>query len=172
MTRMVDLCDTFHLPAVNFLDQPGFVIGTAGEKAATIKKGARAMTAVFQARVPWVTIIMRRAFGVAGAAHANTARLNLRYAWPSGDWGSLPLEGGIEAAYRRDLANSPDPDALRAELMERLGSVRSPFRTAEAFGIEHLIDPRDTRPILCEWVEQAYAIEATQLGTRARGYRP
>jgi acetyl-CoA carboxylase carboxyltransferase component len=172
MVRMIDLCDTFHLPCVNFLDQPGFVIGTAGEKAATIRKGAHAMTAVFQASVPWVTIILRRAFGVAGAAHANTARLNLRYAWPSGDWGSLPLEGGIEAAYRRDLANAPDPDALRHQLEEQLGSVRSPFRTAEAFGVEHIIDPRDTRPILCDWVEQAYRIEATQLGPRRRGYRP
>ncbi len=172
MARFVDLCDTFHVPAVNFLDQPGFVIGTAGEKAATIRKGARAMTAVFQARVPWVTIIMRRAFGVAGAAHANTDGLNLRYAWPSGDWGSLPLEGGIEAAYKRDLANSPDPDALRAELEERFNAVRSPFRTAEAFGIEHIIDPRDTRRILCEWVSLAYEIEATRLGPRWRGYRP
>jgi acetyl-CoA carboxylase carboxyltransferase component len=172
MARFVDLCDTFHVPAVNFLDQPGFVIGTAGEKAATIRKGARAMTAVFQASVPWVTIIMRRAFGVAGAAHANTGRLNLRYAWPSGDWGSLPLEGGIEAAYKRDLANSTDPDALRAELEARFNAVRSPFRTAEAFGIEHIIDPRDTRPILCEWVELAYEIESTRPGPRTRGYRP
>src|SRR3970282_577228 len=98
------------------------------------RKGARAMTAVFQAQVPWVTIIMRRAYGVAGAAHANTARLNLRYAWPSGDWGSLPREGGTEAAYKRDLAASENPDALRAELMERLGAVRSPLRTAAAFG--------------------------------------
>ncbi|MGE5595877.1 MAG: carboxyl transferase domain-containing protein, partial [Hyphomicrobiales bacterium] len=172
MARFVDLCDTFHLPAVNLLDQPGFVIGTAGEKAATIRKGARAMAAVFQAQVPWVTIIMRRAFGVAGAAHANTAALNLRYAWPSGDWGSLPIEGGIEAAYKRDLAAHPNPEQLRAELEDKLNAVRSPFRTAEAFGIEHIIDPRDTRPILCDWVEQAYRVEATQLGPRKRGYRP
>ncbi len=172
MERFVDLCDTFHLPCVNFLDQPGFVIGTWGEKAATIRKGAAAMTAVFQASVPWVTIVIRRAYGVAGAAHANTARLNLRYAWPSADWGSLPLEGGIEAAYKRDLANAADPDALRAELMEKLGAVRSPLRTAHAFGIEHMIDPRETRPTLCEWVHQAYAIESHQLGKRARGFRP
>jgi acetyl-CoA carboxylase carboxyltransferase component len=172
MARFVDLCDTFHLPAVNFLDQPGFVIGTSGEKAATIRKGATAMTAVFQAKVPWITILIRRAFGVAGAAHANTEHLNLRYAWPSGDWGSLPLEGGIEAAYKRDLANSPDPEAMRKELEDRFNSVRSPFRTAEAFGIEHIIDPRETRPLLCEWVELAYEIEATQLGPRARGFRP
>ncbi len=172
MARFVDLCDTFHVPAVNFLDQPGFVIGVAGEKAATIRKGASVMTAVFQASVPWVTIILRRAFGVAGAAHANTGRLNLRYAWPSGDWGSLPLEGGIEAAYKRDLANSPDPAALRRQLEESLNATRSPFRTAEVFGVEHIIDPRETRPILCEWVHQAYEIEATQLGPRTRGYRP
>lgn len=172
MARFVDLCDTFHLPVVNFLDQPGFVIGTAGERAATIRKGASAMAAVFQATVPWVTIILRRAFGVAGAAHANTGGLNLRYAWPSGDWGSLPLEGGIEAAYRRDLANSPDPAALRAEIEARMNAVRSPFRTAEAFGIEHIIDPRDTRAILCDWVPLAYEIEVTQLGPRTRGYRP
>jgi len=172
MARFVDLCDTFHVPAVNFLDQPGFVIGTAGERAATIRKGARAMAAVFQASVPWVTIILRRAFGVAGAAHANTGRLNLRYAWPSGDWGSLPIEGGIQAAYRRDLANSSDPDALRRSLEEQMNAVRSPFRTAEVFGIEHIIDPRETRPLLCEWVHEAYRIEATQLGPRLRGYRP
>ena len=172
MARFVDLCDTFHLPAVNFVDQPGFVIGTQAERLATIRKGARAMTAVFQANVPWVSIFVRRAFGVAGAAHGNTERLNLRYAWPSADWGSLPIEGGIEAAYKRDLANHPDPDALREELAEKLNAVRSPMRTAEAFGVEHLIDPRDTRPILCDWVEQAYAIEATQLGPKRRGYRP
>ena len=172
MARFVDLCDTFHLPCVNFLDQPGFVIGTWGEKAATIRKGAAAMTAVFQATVPWVTIVIRRAYGVAGAAHANTAKLNLRYAWPSADWGSLPLEGGIEAAYKRDLLNSPDPDALRAELMEKLGAVRAPIRTAHAFGIEHMIDPRETRPILCEWVHQAYSIAAHTLGKKSRGFRP
>ena len=172
MVRFVDLCDTFHLPAVNLVDQPGFVIGTWGEKAATIRKGATALAAVFQAKVPWVSIFIRRAYGVAGAAHANTSGLNLRYAWPSADWGSLPLEGGIEAAYKRDLLAAEDPDALRAELMEKLGSVRSPIRTAHAFGIEHMIDPRDTRPILCDWVEQAYAVEKHQLGPRARGYRP
>lgn len=172
MMRFVDLCDTFHVPAVNFLDQPGFVIGTAAEKAATIRKGARAMVAVFQAQVPWVTIIMRRAFGVAGAAHANTAKLNLRYAWPSGDWGSLPLEGGIEAAFKRDLQASDDPERLMREIEERMNRVRSPFRTAEAFGIEHIIDPRETRPILCRWVAQAYEVEATRLGPRTRGFRP
>lgn len=77
------------------------------------------------------------------------------YAWPSGDWGSLPLEGGIEAAYRRDLEAAEDPVKLRAEIDERLNRVRSPFRTVEKFGIEEIIDPRDTRKVLCAFANLA-----------------
>ena len=53
-----------------------------------------------------------------------------------------------------------------------LNKYRSPFRTAEAFGIEEIIDPRDTRPILCEWVETAYEALPSQLGPKPRGTRP
>jgi acetyl-CoA carboxylase carboxyltransferase component len=171
LARFVDLCDTFHLPVVNFADQPGFVIGEAAERAGTIRKGMLALAAVYQASVPWATVVVRRVYGVAGAGHQNHARHNLRVAWPSADWGSLPIEGGLEAAYRRDLANAADPEALRAELSERLNAVRSPFRTAEAFNIEEIIDPRETRPLLCEWVALAYEVEALRLGPKARGMR-
>jgi acetyl-CoA carboxylase carboxyltransferase component len=172
MIRFVDMCDTFHLPVVNFVDQPGFVIGTAAEHAGTIRVGARALAAVYQATVPWISIIIRRVFGVAGAGHGNAQGLNFRYAWPSGDWGSLPIEGGVQAAYRREIEAAEDPDALRRELEERLNAIRSPFRTAEAFGVEEIIDPRDTRPLLCDWLATAYDILPTQLGPKRRGCRP
>jgi acetyl-CoA carboxylase carboxyltransferase component len=172
LTRFADLAETFHLPVVNFVDQPGFVIGVEAEKAGTIRKGARALAAVYQASVPWVSIIVRKVFGVAGAAHGNAQRLNLRYAWPSGDWGSLPLEGGIEAAYRRALEESDDPDKLRREILDQFEAIRSPLRTAESFGIEEIIDPRDTRRVLCEWASEAYRIVPTLLGPRSHGLRP
>jgi len=172
MTRFADLCDTFHLPVVNFVDQPGFLIGTRAERQGTARYGARAMAAVYQATVPWISIILRRVFGVAGAAHGNAQALNLRYAWPSGDWGSLPIEGGVMAAYRREIEASSDPDARRQEIETMLNELRSPFRTAEAFGIEEIIDPRDTRPLLCDWVELAYELLPSQLGVRLHGYRP
>jgi acetyl-CoA carboxylase carboxyltransferase component len=172
LTRFADLCDTFHLPVVHFVDQPGFLIGVAAERAGTVRKGVRALAAIYQATVPWVSIIVRRVFGVAGAGHANVQALNLRYAWPSGDWGSLPLEGGIEAAYRRELEAAPDRAALHREIEARLNALRSPFRTAEAFGIEEIIDPRDTRPLLTDWVALAYELEATRLGPKRRGSRP
>lgn len=172
MTRFVDLCDTFHLPVINFVDQPGFLIGTAAERAGTVRYGARAMAAVYQATVPWVSVILRRVFGVAGAAHGNAQGLNLRYAWPSGDWGSLPIEGGVMAAYRREIEAAPDPEARRREIEDMLNELRSPFRTAEGFGIEEIIDPRDTRPLLCEWITTAYERLPAELGPKLRGYRP
>jgi acetyl-CoA carboxylase carboxyltransferase component len=172
LVRFVDLCDSFHLPIVNFVDNPGFLIGVTGEKAGTIRRGARAIFSVYQASVPWCSILVRRVFGVAGAAHGNHAKLNLRYAWPSGEWGSLPIEGGVEAAYKRDIAAAADPEGLRRELEERLGAMRSPFRTAEIFGVEEIIDPRDTRGLLCDWVETAYRLLPSELGRKSRGMRP
>ena len=172
MVKFVDLCDTFHLPVVNFVDQPGFLIGREAEMAGVIRHGVRALFAVFQTVTPWVAIMVRKAFGVAGAGHGVTTGLNLRYAWPSGDWGSLPIEGGIEAAYKRDLAAATDPEKLRREIEEKFNAIRSPLRTAESFGIEEIIDPRDTRALLVEWVHQAYEIVPTQLGIRTRTMRP
>jgi acetyl-CoA carboxylase carboxyltransferase component len=171
--RFVDICDQFRVPIVNFVDQPGFVIGTESERQGTIRRGTRALFASYQASVPWVSVLMRKVFGVAGAGHGNHAKLNLRYAWPSGDWGSLPIEGGIQAAYRRDLEGADDPEALYAEIVERLNAVRSPFRTAERFGVEEIIDPRDTRPLLCDWAERAHELVRMDLdGPKGRGVRP
>jgi acetyl-CoA carboxylase carboxyltransferase component len=174
MARFVDICDQFRLPVANFVDQPGFVIGTEAERAGTIRRGARGLFAVHQATVPWVSVLVRKVYGVAGAGHGDGSRLNLRYAWPSGDWGSLPLAGGLEAAYRRDLEAAEDPEALRAEIAARLDAVRSPFRTAEHFSVEEIIDPRDTRPLLCDWAQRAHELIRQDLATgpKARGIRP
>jgi propionyl-CoA carboxylase beta chain len=174
LARFIDLCDQFRLPVVNFVDQPGFLIGTAAERAGTIRRGARALYAVHQATVPWASILVRKVYGVAGAGHGDGSRLNLRYAGPSGDWGSLPLAGGIEAAYRRELEAAADPAALRAEIEARLDAVRSPFRTAERFSVEEIIDPRETRPLLCDWAERAHEVVRHDLaaGPKRRGPRP
>ena len=161
----VDLAETFHLPVVHLVDQPGFVIGVAAERAGTMRFGVRALNAVYQARVPWASVILRKVFGVAGAAHTNAARTHYRYAWPSADWGSLPIEGGIEAAYRADLDAAEDRQALLDEIAEKMNRIRSPFRTAEAFNVEEIIDPRDTRPLLCEFAELAAPLRTTRPST-------
>ena len=153
--RFVDLAQTFHLPVVHLVDCPGFLVGLEAEQTATIRAGVRVMTALDQCTVPWCSVIVRNVFGVAGALHQPPGRLSLRYAWPSGHWGSLPLEGGIEAAYRADIDAAADPHAKLAEIEDRLNKLRSPFRSAETFWVEEIIDPRDTRKLLCEFVHLA-----------------
>jgi acetyl-CoA carboxylase carboxyltransferase component len=171
LIRFVDLCDSFHLPIVNFVDQPGVMIGQAAEKQGTIRKAIRALQAIEQTQVPWVAILVRKAFGVAGSGYGRQRDLNLRYAWPSGFWGSIPVEGGVQAAYWREIQSAEDPEARLKELMNYYHHFESPFRTAERFGVQDIIDPRETRPILCDWVEQAYGILPRQLGPVFRTMR-
>jgi acetyl-CoA carboxylase carboxyltransferase component len=153
--RFVDLAETFHLPVIYLCDCPGFMIGLEAEKSATIRHGARAMAALNQTKTPWCTVIVRNAFGVAGAAHQPGGRFSLRYAWLSASWGSLPLEGGIEAAYRAEIDAAEDPKTKLAEIEERLNKLRSPFRSAERFWVEEIIDPRQTRSLLCDFARLA-----------------
>ena len=155
VVRWVDFAETFHLPIVYLMDCPGFMVGLEAEKAATIRHGVRAMAAVNQTTVPWCTVILRNAFGVAGVVHQPADRFSIRYAWPSAYWGSLPLEGGIEAAYRADIDAAEDKAAKLKEIEERLNRLRSPFRSAEKFWVEEIIDPRKTRSLLCEFARLA-----------------
>lgn len=155
VVRWVDFAETFHLPVVYLMDCPGFMIGLDAEKAATIRHGVRAMAAVNQTTVPWCTVILRNAFGVAGVVHQPADRFSIRYAWPSAYWGSLPLEGGIEAAYRADIDAAEDKAGKLEEIQDRLNKLRSPFRSAEKFWVEEIIDPRKTRALLCEFARLA-----------------
>jgi acetyl-CoA carboxylase carboxyltransferase component len=170
VVRLVDLAETFHLPIVHFVDCPGFAVGTRHEKAGVTRKGVRAMASVYQATVPICPVVIRKAYGLAGSAMFNPTRTRWRYCWPSGDWGSLPMAGGIEAAYKRQLEASPDPEAELKELYRKFEAMRSPFRTADAFIAEEIIDPRDTRPLLVEFVRHAYRV--LKAGKRTFGPRP
>lgn len=156
--NFVDLASTFHLPVIHLVDQPGFAIGLQHERAATMRAGIRALSAVYQTKTPWCSVILRRCFGVAGAGHTNASRLQHRFAWPSAAWGSLRLEGGVKAAYRREIEAAEDPAAEEARIAARLERLSSPIRTAEAFGVEDIIRPSTTRARLCEFAEQAYRV--------------
>jgi propionyl-CoA carboxylase beta chain len=149
--RFVSLAELFRLPVVHLVDNPGFMIGLEAEKAATIRRGVDAMNAIYKATVPWCSVIIRKAYGVAGAAMSDHTRFQYRFAWPSGDWGSLPMEGGVEVAYKSELSTADDQAAELSKIRSRLSAVTSPFRTAEQFLIEDIIDPRDTRLLLCEF---------------------
>lgn len=176
LTRFIDICDTFHLPIVNFADQPGVMTGVEAETAGTVTAAIGALGALEQLRVPYCSIIVRRAFGLGGGAHGpkhgpEGRSLNYRFAWPSARWGSIPIEGGVAAAYKKEIAAAEDPDAYRLELEQYYHRLSSPFRTAEKFGVVDIIAPRETRSLLCDWVGDAYELARRQVGIKTRTMR-
>jgi acetyl-CoA carboxylase carboxyltransferase component len=160
MERHVKLCSLFGLPVVNFVDQPGNATGLEAELAGTLLGATRVGEALAECRSPWVSILIRRCFGMAGALHGPKGgdRLNHRFAWPSARWGSIPIEGGVMAAHKAEIEAAPDPAARRAELEAHYLTLTSPFRTAERFGVLDIIDPRETRTVLCDWVEDGWHV--------------
>lgn len=176
MERFIDVCDTFHLPIVNFVDQPGVMFGREAEKAGTLAAAIQAIAAIEQSRVPWCAIVMRRSFGVGGQMHGpqhgpDGYALLHRFGWPTARWGSIPIEGGVAAAYKRELAESEQPQERQAELESYYQQLSSPYRTAERFGVIDIVKPRDTRALLCDWVHDARAVTLGQLGVRTRTFR-
>ena len=169
MTRFADLCDTFHLPLVYFCDEPGFMVGLEEEKKGIVRAGARIVSLLSLSKTPYMCFLIRQSYGVAGGLHFRGGNaMYRRYAWPSGNWGSMHIEGGVTAAYRREIDASPDPEAKRAEIEARLNALKSPFRTAHAFAVEDIIDPRETRPLLVEFVRDAQRNIPELLGQTSR----
>jgi acetyl-CoA carboxylase carboxyltransferase component len=162
--RFVEFCDTFHLPIVSLVDEPGFMIGSQSEQAGTIRYGVEAIAAVVTSRVPWCTVMIRKAYGVAAAAHFGPKGHVL--AWPSAESGALPIEGGVAVAFRREIEAASDPDAKRRELEEAFAARRSPFPRAESFSVHDLIDPRETRSRLCRWLTHVWPLLDEQIPTR------
>lgn len=162
--RFLQLCNTFHLPMVYFADEPGFMVGVEAQKQGIVRAGAKVVLATCATKMPWISVVIRQLYGVAGQNHKRPGGMFKRVAWPSVNWGSMHIEGGVSAAYRREIQAASDPETRRKEIEERLQAIASPFRTAEAFDIEEIIDPRDTRPIICDFVEMAQSIIKTQLG--------
>jgi len=168
--RLMELCDTFHIPIINFMDEPGFMIGPDAEQAGTIRYGMSAIAAAVQSTVPWANIAIHKSFGVASAAHygPNTYKL----AWPSWEMGALPVQGGVAVAFHREIAAASNPEEKRRELEEKLMEGRSPFPMMESFAVNELIDPRQTRSKLCQWINWIEPLLEELKGPITWGIRP
>lgn len=97
----------------------------------------------------------------------------MRVAWPSGNWGSLPLDGGIEVGHRHELKEA-EKEGKKAERYKELEDeylrLMNPVRTANAFLVEEIIDPKDTRKVCCEWSKRMYGLMMQErLADRAKG---
>jgi acetyl-CoA carboxylase carboxyltransferase component len=170
LRRFVETCDAFHLPIVSLVDEPGFMIGPEAERAATIRFGMEALFAVQQVRVPWISVVLRKSYGVAQGIHYGPGATVV--AWPSMQSGALPVEGGVALAFGREIEAAPDPAARRRELEAEMTAAQSVFPRAEDFGVHDLIDPRRTRAVLCAWIDEIHTELRQLTGPRAYSMRP
>jgi acetyl-CoA carboxylase carboxyltransferase component len=168
--RFVDICSTFHLPLLFLVDVPGFMVGPDAERGNVVRLGMRAIQATIDAEVPIITVHVRKAYGMAVSATSNPDALGLRIAWPSAEWGDMPVEGGVEAGYRREIEAAADPEAFRRAAEARLLALADPWKTAEAFGIESMIDPRETREVAAAFLNASLGALRSRLGPQQRGW--
>ena len=130
------------------------------------------MFAALDSTVPWFACVVRRSYGVAQGIHLGPNATVV--AWPSAISGALPVESGVALAFRREIEAADDPAARQAELEDEMAKAHAVMPRTEEFGVHDLIDPRDTRPVICDWVHevQTALAEHVKAGAPRYGLRP
>ena len=173
-SHFIGLCDAFGLPLVMLIDLPGFAIGSEAEKAGLGRRSGRLFFEMGQATVPRVSIVLRKGYGGGyyamggGRAYDNNASL----AWPTAEICAMSVEGSVDVAYRRDYEAAEDPAARRQEIIDLFKSQLGAVRAAEAFGIDEVIDPRQTRRILCDTFDRCPPRRPSKLPPHIRAVSP
>ncbi|MFL6212713.1 MAG: acyl-CoA carboxylase subunit beta [Blastocatellia bacterium] len=153
--RFVRFCDCFNIPLVTFEDVPGFLPGVAQEHEGIIRHGAKLLFAFAEATVPKLTVITRKAYGGAYCVMASKhIRADVNFAYPTAEIAVMGAEGAVEILYRKEIAQSPDPQAeARSRAEEFREKFASPYIAAERGFVDEVIEPRTTRPRLIRALE-------------------
>jgi acetyl-CoA carboxylase carboxyltransferase component len=154
--RFVNLCDAFGIPLLFLQDVPGFMVGSKVEQAGIIRHGAKMLYAVSRATVPKITVVVRKAYGAGYYVMCGKAyEPDLIVAWPSAEISVMGAEGAVNIIMRKQIEASDDPDATRAELVGNFQKIIDPYIAAGNDLIDDVIDPRETRAVVCRALEMA-----------------
>ncbi len=145
--RFVRFCDAFNIPILTLVDVPGFLPGVSQEYGGIIKHGAKLLYAFAEATVPKVTLITRKAYGGAyDVMSSKHIRADINYAYPTAEIAVMGAEGAVNIIYRKEIANSDNPEKLRAEFTEKYREeFATPYKAAELGYIDEIIYPEYTR---------------------------
>lgn len=155
--RFVQICDAYDIPLLLLCDTPGLMVGPEAEKTGLVRHSGRMLSAIANATVPLMTVVLRKAYGlgyyIMGSQALDPAVL---LAWPTAEYGGMGLEGAVSILHRRELEAIVDPaerGARHRELTERLKQEHRAIETAGRFIYDDVIDPADTREILLRTLE-------------------
>ncbi|WP_213879383.1 carboxyl transferase domain-containing protein [Pseudomonas sp. dw_358] len=144
--HFVELCSAYHVPLVFLEDVPGVMTGPQAEKEGTLRAGLALVNALAWADVPKVTIVIRKAFGFAACAMAGWGgEQSYVGAWLTADFASLPVSGGVAAAFKREIEAAPDPVQAQREIEARFSGGTGPYNAAARFTVHDIIAPSETR---------------------------
>ncbi len=171
--RFVRTCDAFNVPIVTFVDVPGFLPGTAQEWGGIIRHGAKLLYAYAEATVPKLTVITRKAYGGAyDVMSSKHIRADFNFAWPTAEVAVMGPDGAVNIVFRRELEDSDDAEAKRAELIaDYKERFANPYAAAERGYVDDVIEPRRTRSVLIDALETALT-KAEQRPRRKHGNIP
>ncbi|NNF70350.1 MAG: acyl-CoA carboxylase subunit beta [Acidimicrobiia bacterium] len=153
--RFIRFCDAFNIPLITFVDVPGFLPGVDQEHSGIIRHGAKLLYAYAEATVPKVSVITRKAYGGAYVVmNSRSLRADMVYAWPTAEIAVMGAQGAVNVIHRREIADSDDPEAKRAELIADYEErFNNPYMAAERGLVDDVIEPRETRPRLIRTLE-------------------
>lgn len=154
--RFMRLCDAHGIALLTLCDTPGIMVGPVAEKSGTVRHAARMFLAGAQVSVPWLAIVLRKAYGLGAQAMlgGHLKRPLFTVAWPTGEFGAMGLEGAVKLGFRRELERIEDPaerEKRSAELVASLYEQGKAASVATYFEIDDVIDPADSR----RWIVQA-----------------
>ena len=154
--RFVNLCNAYGLPLVFLMDVPGFIVGTKVEEAGIIRHGAKMLHAVANATVPKVTVVLRKAYGAGYyVMNGRAYEPDLIVAWPSAEISVMGAEGAVEIVFRKQVEASDNPEETKRELIENYRKIIDVYIPARNAMIDDVIDPRETRGVICRGLEMA-----------------
>jgi acetyl-CoA carboxylase carboxyltransferase component len=171
--RFMQLCDAFELPALFLCDTPGFMVGPAAERTATVRHFARMFVTGANLTVPTGTIVLRKGYGLgaqAMAAGGFKAPL-FTIAWPTSEFGGMGLEGAVRLGMKRELEAIAD-DEERERMFK--ATVAAAYEHGQgvnmaAYGeIDDVIDPADSR----RWIATLFDADSGQWRRRKGKKRP
>lgn len=149
MSHFINLCDAFSIPILFLIDVPGFVGSVEAERTGLIRHSGKVLYEMAHATVPIFAVVVRKAYGLGYYVMGSRPyRPNLLLAWPTAEFGGMGLEGAVEIMYPEELAKADDREKRRAELTEELRRRHTATRIGRGYGVDDVIDPRDTRPVL------------------------
>lgn len=172
--HFISLCDAFGVPLLFLIDVPGFLVGAESAATQLARRSGRLLFELGQATVARFSVVLRKGYGAAYIAMAGgrSFSADLALAWPTAEICAMSVEGAVDVAYRREVEAAEDPAARRAELIDGFRAQIGPFLAAQGFGIDEVIDPVETRPVLLDALAGAPARRQPSAPAKRHGVSP